>query len=72
MICVSCSDNILGAENECLDCVLELSIPELNIDSNDYYHLDYKMVNLTPQNLFHIRLNVNIHLNKVGILDKPN
>ena len=41
MICVSCSDNILGAENECLDCVLELSIPELNIDSNDYYHLDY-------------------------------
>jgi hypothetical protein len=41
MICVSCSDNILGTENECLDCVLELSIPELNIDSNDYYHLDY-------------------------------
>jgi len=41
MICVSCSDNILGTENECLDCVLELSIPELNIDSNDYYHLEY-------------------------------
>ena len=41
MVCVSCSDNILGTENECLDCVLELSIPELNIDSNDYYHLDY-------------------------------
>tara|TARA_A100001515_G_C4567066_1_gene208515 strand:- start:97 stop:552 length:456 start_codon:yes stop_codon:yes gene_type:complete len=41
MVCVSCSDNILGTENECLDCVLELSIPELNIDSNDYYHLEY-------------------------------
>ena len=41
MICTGCSDNIFGNNESCSDCVLELSIPELMIDSNNYYHLDF-------------------------------
>ena len=38
---VGCSENIFGIQEECDTCVLEMSIPELNIDSNGYYHLDF-------------------------------
>ena len=41
MICTGCSDNVFGTNESCSDCVLELSIPELTMDSNNYYHLDF-------------------------------
>tara|TARA_B100000131_G_scaffold74447_1_gene70811 strand:- start:802 stop:1248 length:447 start_codon:yes stop_codon:yes gene_type:complete len=38
---VSCDDNIVGVETECSDCILELTFPDLEIESDGYYHLDY-------------------------------
>ena len=39
IICIGCESNIVGITESCSDCVLEVSIPELNIDDNGYYHL---------------------------------
>ena len=41
MICISCSDNMLGINESCSECVLELTIPELSIDNNGFYHLQH-------------------------------
>ena len=41
LICIGCESNIVGITGSCSDCVLEVSIPELNIDDNGYYHLQY-------------------------------
>tara|TARA_R100001082_G_scaffold42727_1_gene22695 strand:+ start:355 stop:810 length:456 start_codon:yes stop_codon:yes gene_type:complete len=41
VLCISCDDNIVGTSEYCTDCVLELTIPDLNLDDNGYYHLDY-------------------------------
>ena len=41
MICTGCSDNMLGIDESCPECVLELDIPELTKDNNGYYHLEF-------------------------------
>ena len=41
VICIGCSDNIFGANEVCSDCVLELDIPDLTIDDNNFYHLEF-------------------------------
>ena len=41
IICIGCESNVVGVEESCIDCVLELSIPELNMDDNNYYHLQF-------------------------------
>tara|TARA_Y100000996_G_scaffold388064_1_gene347348 strand:+ start:746 stop:1201 length:456 start_codon:yes stop_codon:yes gene_type:complete len=41
IICIGCSDNIVGMTGSCSDCVLELEIPELVVDDNGYYHLEF-------------------------------
>ena len=41
LICVGCENNVVGMAESCSDCVLELSIPELTIDDNNYYHLEF-------------------------------
>ena len=41
LICIGCESNIVGITGSCSDCVLEVSIPELNMDANGYYHLQY-------------------------------
>ena len=38
---VGCNDNIVGTGGNCEDCVLDLSIPELTMDDNNYYHLEF-------------------------------
>ena len=38
VFCISCDDNVTNSDS-CTDCKLELSIDELNMDSNGYYHL---------------------------------
>jgi len=44
LICIGCESNIVGITGSCSDCVLEVSIPELNIDDNGYYHLQYMII----------------------------
>ena len=41
VICIGCSDNIVGITEDCSNCVLELEIPELMTDDNGYYHLEF-------------------------------
>ena len=41
LICVGCGDSIVGTSENCDDCVLDLSIPELTMDDNSYYHLEF-------------------------------
>ncbi len=43
MLFISCEDNVVGVniEEECTICSLELSSPDLQMDENGYYHLDY-------------------------------
>ena len=41
LICIGCDNNIVGTSGTCDDCVLELNIPELTIDDNNYYHLEF-------------------------------
>ena len=38
ILSIGCSDNLINSDS-CVDCKLELSIDELNIDNNGYYHL---------------------------------
>ena len=39
---IGCQDNIFAiTDGECSNCVLELDIPELQQDGNDYYHLEF-------------------------------
>ena len=38
---IGCDNNIVGANESCSECVLELSIPELIVDDNGYYHLEF-------------------------------
>jgi len=40
VLCISCDDNLTNSDS-CTDCKLELSIDELDIDSNGYYHLHF-------------------------------
>ena len=41
IITVGCEYDLPLSIQSCSDCTLELSIPELDFDSNGYYHLDY-------------------------------
>ena len=39
---ISCEDNpMIYTPGECTNCMLELSFPELEIESDGYYHLDF-------------------------------
>ena len=39
---ISCEDNPMNyTPGECTNCMLELSFPELEIESDGYYHLDF-------------------------------
>ena len=40
ILLVGC-ENINGPTENCSDCILEMSIPELEIDENAYYHLPF-------------------------------
>ena len=63
VLCVGCSD-VLTNSDDCIDCKLELSIPELHMDNNNYYHLyfneDYN------QTFTKIHANVGHSYEKVG------
>ena len=37
---ISCDNSVFGTQ-ECSNCILELSIPELEMDNNGYYHLEF-------------------------------
>lgn len=41
LVCVGCESNVVGIDNSCSDCVLELNIPELSKDENNFYHLNF-------------------------------
>ena len=43
IICIGCENSIVGMEidESCSNCVLEVSIPELNMDDGGYYHLEF-------------------------------
>jgi hypothetical protein len=41
VICTGCDENIFGTDEICSECVLELNIPELDVDENGYYHLEF-------------------------------
>ena len=41
MICIGCEGNMTGINESCSDCVLELNIPELSKDKNNFYHLEF-------------------------------
>ena len=38
---VGCDNDVFGPTNECTTCSLELEAPDLPMDENGYYHLDY-------------------------------
>ena len=41
IICIGCESNIVGVTGSCSDCVLEVSVPDLDVDSNGFYHLEF-------------------------------
>jgi len=41
LICVGCENSLVGVDETCSNCVLELDIPELTKDDNGYHHLNY-------------------------------
>ena len=63
VLCISCGD-ILTNTDSCDNCILELSIPELEEDNNGYYNLyfDYDYV----QNLTKIKVDVGHGREKIG------
>ena len=41
IIFIGCESNLVGLSGSCSNCVLELTIPELEVDSEGYYHLNF-------------------------------
>ena len=61
---VGCESNIVGPTSECLDCYLELEAPDLTIDENGYYHLNYNDESL--QSFTQLRAYVGYEMEYVG------
>jgi hypothetical protein len=52
VLCVGCSSDVLTNSDDCIDCKLELSIPDLDLDDNNYYHLHFDWNNWNFNQIF--------------------
>ena len=65
VISIGCESNVLGPDNgECSNCYLELEAPNLPIDENGIYHLDYN--NGEIQTFTQLRAYVGYEMEYVG------